>query len=119
MSTLIELFQPICLEVQSQIQDALKGIAGFLIQEYLPQIWHFKTERESVSFCINKNGVAAVIPGLVPNPDVSITVDHNYLSEALKMRKQPAYAYNTLSVVTNTPKGRTAYQFICKKLGIK
>ncbi|MBA3046008.1 MAG: hypothetical protein KKH41_06210 [Candidatus Thermoplasmatota archaeon] len=118
MTDLITVFEPICREVEGQIKGALGGLAGIVVKSYLPQHWIFVTETETVTFAVDSKGNASVANGTSASPDVIIGIDHKYLTEALKTRTRPSFDPKTFDLKFHTAKGRTAFNFIRKRLGL-
>jgi hypothetical protein len=88
------------------------------IKGYLPQAWVFITEKETITFYVDRGGKAYVESGSFNNPDVTITIDHDYLCEALRTRQQPSFGYKTLDVRAHTQKGQTAFNYLRGQLGL-
>lgn len=119
MTELELLFQPICEEVRKELRKVLSGIfTGQIVKGYLPQDWVFITEQETVTFSVDKKGNAAAKEGASQAPDVSISIDHDYLAAALKERKKPDFEYKTFEVKFHTGKGETAFGYLRKRLGL-
>ena len=118
MTTLKECFTPICREAEIEIKKNLRGLAGGIIRGYLPQLWIFKTENETVSFRVDNNGNTSVIEGSNNNPDVIIEIEHNYLVTALQTRSQPNFQPQFYDVKAITQKGQTAFGFLKKRFGL-
>jgi hypothetical protein len=114
-----ELFTPICQEVEKELKKVMKGLlTGPIIKGYLPQNWVFKTEADIITFSVDKKGNAITIEGASQAPDVTITIDHEYLAAALKERKKPDFEYKNFDVKFHTGKGETAFGYLRKRLGL-
>lgn len=119
MSCLKELFEPICQEVEKELKKVMKGLlTGPIIKGYLPQDWVFITEHETITFSVDKKGNAITTEGASQAPDVSISIDHDYLAAALKDRKKPDFDYKKFEVKFHTGKGETAFNYLRKRLGL-
>lgn len=119
MESLTAAFQPLCQEVQTELKKYLSGLltAGF-IKPYLPQHWLFITEHEEIIFSVDKKGNAAVSQNSGQSPDVTIKIDHDFLVEAIRSRKKPEGEPDTFEVSFQTEKGKTAFGYLRKHLGL-
>ena len=97
----------------------LSGIltSGF-IKPYLPQHWVFITEKETVTFMVEKKGDASVADGESETPDVTIKIDHDFLCQALKTREKPDFEPSHYDISFQTEKGKTAFGYLKKHLGL-
>ena len=118
MTCLIEFFESICGLIEEQIKPRLKGFTGIFILGYLPQNWVFITEEETVTLTIDKKGNATVVNGAADNPDVTIEIDHKYLSTVLKTKNTPSFPPEHSNVTLHTSKGKTAYNHLKKHFGL-
>ena len=119
MTALKGIFESICYEVEAELKSQLSGfISGAFIRAYLPQEWVFKTENETITFSVDRNGNASVRIGTGSKSDVTINIDHEYLSTALTTRSQPSFQPKKNNVKFHTSKGRTAFNFLKKKFGL-
>jgi len=118
MTQLTDAFQPVCQDAQVKLKGVLRGLFGGMVKGYLPQKWIFRTESEAVTFSVAKAGTASVEAGEGSPPDVIITIDHDYLLEALRTRKRPEVEPRNLDVEFRTEKGRTAFNYIRKEIGV-
>jgi hypothetical protein len=119
MSSLNVLFIPICQEVEKELKKVMKGLlTGPIIKGYLPQDWVFKTDVETITFSVDKKGNAVTTEGASQAPDVTISIDREYLAAALKERKKPEFEYKKFEVKFHTGKGETAFNYLRKRLGL-
>jgi hypothetical protein len=118
MTCLISLFDPICNEIESELKEALKGLFGGIVRNYLPQQWIFKTDLETVTLYVDIDGNTQVKDGLGSTPDVTIDSDHEYLSTILRMRDRPSFPQKWFNVSFQTPKGETAFNFLRGRFGL-
>lgn len=107
-------------EVTAQVQGGLRGLGGFLVKGYLPQSWYFVTETGSAFLVVDKAGTATVHDGQAPAPDVTITWTDRAFHAAMVLRDQSQIprADGAPDVVTHTGKGKTAFNFVRKHLGL-
>ena len=118
MPTVESLLKTICLEVDAKLKPNLIGIKGIIVRGYLPQAWVFKTQKETVTFHVDRDGKASTMGGGTDKPDVTITADHEMLIEALKTRKNPAGDFKPPKIDSHTSKGRTAFNMLRDRLGL-
>jgi hypothetical protein len=119
MTELMEIFGSLCPEVEKELKPKLSSILlGSFIRGYLPQSWVFKTEKETVTFSVDKKGNAAVKEGEVEDPDVTIEIDHEFLVEALQTRSQPKLSPKRNEINFLSTKGETAFNFLKKRFGL-
>lgn len=117
--SLIESFQPLCSEVQKEVQKVLKSILlGPMISGYLPQKWIFATSQEVVTFCLEITGEAHVVEGTVKDPDVLIKISHDPLMEILKTMEKPEKKPDILEISFHTKKGEAAFGYMRKRFGL-
>jgi hypothetical protein len=119
MSEIAEIFESLIPEVEKELKPKLNSILlGSFIRGYLPQRWVFKTEKETVTFSVDKKGNATVKEGEVDDPDVKIELDHEFLVEALKTRTQPEGDPEKKEFKFLTTKGETAFNLLKKRFGL-
>jgi len=112
------IFGSICSEVENELKARLSRLGGFLVRGYLPQHWVFRTDLETVTFCVDGNGNASVMAGASSTPDVTIDIDHQYLSTVLRARSRPSFPPQWFNVSSHTPKGKTAFNFLRGRFGL-
>lgn len=119
MTFLVNIFKPICYEVESELKPKLNGFfTGPIVRGYLPQCWVIKTEKETVTFSLDNNGNTSVKTGAGSRPDVTIDIDHEYLSEALATRNQPSFVPKKSDITFHSQKGKTAFNFLRQRFGL-
>jgi len=120
MSCIQGLLSQFCIEVERELKPKIESMwTGWAVKGYLPQNWIFKVDNEIITFSIDKDGNANVRAGTVSNPDVVITWEHDLLAHVLKTRnKQGIPPGEVPRVETLTPKGRTAFNTLRKRIGI-
>jgi hypothetical protein len=119
MKSLEGIFESICSEVEKELKPMLGGLlTGPMIRGYLPQNWIFITEEKTVTFTVDKKGNAAIENGASDEPDVTIEIDHEYLTTALETRTQPSISPKKNEITFHTKKGETAFNFLKKRFGL-
>jgi len=114
----LSLLRSVCPEIEGELRPSLKGLKGALIRGYLPQTWVFRTERETVTLRVDDDGSASAKAGGAEEPDVVISMDHELLTLALESRESPEGDFEPPTIEYGTRKGRTAFKFLRKKLGL-
>jgi len=118
MSTALGLLRSICPEVEGELKPNLKGLKGAIVRGYLPQIWVFKTDKETVTLRVDQEGHVCAKAGGAREPDVVIRIDHRLLTFALESRERPEGDIKPPEIEYNTKKGKTAFKFLRKRLGL-
>ncbi|HUV60537.1 MAG TPA: hypothetical protein VMW71_00010 [Thermoplasmata archaeon] len=118
MSCIKDLLNDLCRDVEAELKPKATGfLTGWLVQNYLPQNWVFKTEQESVIFHVTKTGSATVKNGDLKTPDVIIEWDHDSLSTVLRTRSSAGISHPP-RVSIRTSKGKAGYDQLRKRIGI-
>jgi hypothetical protein len=119
MSEIKEIFESLIPEVEKELKPKINSILmGPFIRGYLPQNWIFKTEKETVTFTVDKKGNAVVKEGEEEDPDVTIELDHDYMVQALKTKSQPEGDPKKREIKFHTSKGETAFNLLKKRFGL-
>jgi hypothetical protein len=119
MSEIAEIFESLIPEVEKELKPKINSILmGPFIRGYLPQNWVFKTEKETVTFTVDKKGNATVKEEEEENPDVVVELDHDFMVQALKTRSQPEGDPNKKEIEFHTSKGETAFNLLKKRFGL-
>jgi hypothetical protein len=71
-----------------------------------------------VTLRVEKEGGVSAKAGGAKEPDVLIKIDHRLLTLALKTRERPEGDFEPPEVEYTSRKGRTAFKFLRKKLGL-
>ncbi len=122
MARVIELLQQLAPRIEAQLKPNLRGLTGFLVRGYLPQVWLFDTGKEQVSLQVNSSGDVRISTGSVGSVDVLITTSHDVLYSALEaamgLRSRESVIAGPVKPEFRTPKGRTAFNFLRRRLGL-
>jgi len=115
MSCIQELLNGISKEVEGKVGPWL-----IFIRSYLPQNWVFKTEKETMTFTVGRDG-KAVISSLASNePDVVIEWTHDMLCLALKTRDRKAIPPGEKPKINIfSKKGEAAFKFLRQTFGFQ
>lgn len=106
-------------EIESQLKPQLRGFFGGIIRGYLPQVWAFRTERDSASLTVSVAGSVTVSNGILDRHDVLITWSYAQLTAALRTRDQSQVPPGPPPTVDfRTQKGRTAFSFLRSRFGL-
>ncbi|MEM2839017.1 MAG: hypothetical protein QXE18_02855 [Thermoplasmata archaeon] len=115
MGCVQELLGVICREVEGRVAPWL-----IFIRSYLPQSWVFRTEKEVVTFSLNKDGKASVIPAATDEADVIVDWKHDLLCHVLRTRdKKSVPAGEKPEIRILTKKGDAAYRFLRQTFGFE
>lgn len=118
MTCILELVGRISPEIEARLRPHLRGLGGFLVAGYLPQVWVLSTDEETVTLHVDGQGDAEALTGRAPNPDVTITTTHAALSTVLRTRNRAAVPQAPLQIKAHTAKGRTAFRFLRNRFGL-
>jgi len=119
MSCIESLLKGICPEIEARVKPNLNGLAGFIIQGYLPQVWRFETEKEKVTLVVDSKGGAFVTMSIPSQVDVTVRWKHDLLATALRTRSREFIPPNEApEVLLHTGKGKSAYGYLRQRLGI-
>jgi hypothetical protein len=118
MLTVLEIVTGICPEIQSELQKNLHGFFGGIIRGYLPQTWHFVTERGSATLSVDSAGKAAAHDGEKGQPDVVIRTTSQILEAALIQRDRSKVPVGNFEATPTTSKGKTAFTFLRGRFGL-
>jgi hypothetical protein len=117
MSCLESLLTKTARTFEGELRSRLQGFFGSIIRAYLPQVWVFATDQETVSLSIDATGRATVANGALPHPDVTVEIPHDRLRAALKAGRKGAVPPGPLTVTPHTAKGRAAFDYLKGRLG--
>ena len=113
------LLERICPEIEAQVKPYLRGVAGPIIGNYLPQDWVFETEMESCTLYVDTEGNARVFPGSGSERDVTIDWKHDSLVAVLESRNSESVQSGDYpNVIAHTNKGRAAFNLLRKRFGL-
>lgn len=118
MEALVPLLQRVAREVEPQVRSQLGGFFGGMIRAYLPQTWVFRTERESATLSVDREGGVTVVDTPAANPDVTIEATADHLAAALTTRSRSKVPSGAFHVTAHTSKGRTAFDYLRGRLGL-
>jgi hypothetical protein len=119
MTCIENLLSNLRCEVEDQVKPALgRLLVGGIVRGYLPQLWMFKTECETVGLSVDSCGNASISTTNLRDPDVTITTTHAILSTILSTRSRSSVPPGPYEVLTHTQKGRTAFNYLRGRLGL-
>jgi len=119
MSCIESILRGLCPEIESRVKPNLRGLAGFIVQGYLPQVWRFETERDKVSLVVDATGSASVTLAIPSQIDVIVRWKHDLLATVLRTRSREFIPEGeSPEVLLLTSKGRSAYSYLRQQLGI-
>jgi len=119
MSCISGLLTTICPEIEQYLKPNLRGIQGLVIAGFLPQVWTFESEHETVSLVVGREGNAFVQVGGRADRDVTVRLSHDYLASVLRTRSAASIPAGVRPVVMfHTAKGRSAFNYLRGRLGL-
>lgn len=104
--------------VETHVKSKLVGMSGMVFRSQLPQVWSFKIDQEEFSFTADKTGTIQVSEGLAEHPDVLVETSYERLLVALNSGTPAESIPSTIGVRFGSTRGRRAYFYIRKNLGI-
>lgn len=119
MSCIEGLLTNLCPEIERRLKPNLRGIRGLFVQGYLPQMWVFETEAETVTFSVDSQGNAQVRQGTFQSPDVVIRWKHDFLASVLRTRNRASVPGGIHPIfMFHTAKGRAAFNYLRGRFGL-
>ena len=118
MSCLEGLLRDAARELEPQLQRQLRGFFGGMVRHYLPQVWVFETDQETVALSVDATGAVAVRPGHDANADVTVRLGHDQLRAALTSRSRDRVPPGAVDVTPRTAKGKAAFGLLRGRLGL-
>jgi hypothetical protein len=118
MASIAGILERLAPSIESEVRSRLQGFLGGILRGYLPQTWVFRTEQETASLVVERDGKVAVVPAAAPSPDVTIEIGHDRLAAALTTRSREGLPPGPMTVTPHTAKGRTAFDYLRGRLGL-
>ncbi len=118
MSCILGLFDSVGHGIEEQLRPFLSGFTGVLVRSYLPQQWVFETEQETGTFGVDSTGRTWIRAGGTNAPDITVKTSHARLERGLKTRDRSSVPPGPFEVTAHTPKGRTAFDLLAKRIGL-
>jgi hypothetical protein len=104
-------------DLEREIAPRLQGFMGSILRSYLPQTWVLRTESETASLTVDRQGKATITPKALPNPDVTIQAKRSILLASLTQGSKARAATSDFHVTMHTSKGKTAFEFLRQRFG--
>lgn len=119
MDAIQMLLERICVDIEAELKPPLRGIAGPIIGNYLPQSWVFETEMGNCTLFVDTEGNARVFPDSGADRDVTIHWKYDSLRTLLESRSaESVQTLGSPTIVAHTHKGQTAFTFLRKRFGL-
>jgi hypothetical protein len=119
VSELESLLSTLRPEIETQLEPHLHGFFGRVVRGYLPQVWAFKTEVESVSLTVSAAGSVRVTSGIARDYDVRITWGQKQLVSALRTRDRSRVPHGDAPIFDfRSRRGKRAFSFLRARLGL-
>ncbi len=104
-------------DLEREIAPRLQGFMGAIMRSYLPQTWVLRTESETVSLTVDRQGKATVTPKALPDPDVTIEAKQATMLTSLSQGSKTKARTSDFHVTMHTSKGKTAFEFLRTRFG--
>jgi hypothetical protein len=118
MSCVETVLRGVARDLETEVQNRLKGFFGGMLRHYLPQTWVFRTEDGTASLRVDERGQVTVAPGALAPADVTVEVGHDRLKQMLTTRARDPHPSGPLNVTTHSAKGKAAFGFLRERLGL-
>ena len=117
MNALAQALQKMAPDLEKELASRLQGFLGAILRSYLPQTWVLKSETESASMTVDRQGKATIVPHEVAGADVTIEAKQAVLLAALTQGASSKARSTDFHVTMHTGKGKTAFEFLRKRFG--
>jgi hypothetical protein len=119
MGKVEELLQGFCVEAEAELRPRLQGFTGMILGSFLPQVWVFETESESVTVRASQDGRICIVPADGLQRDLTIKWREDMLCNVLQARSRIGVPEGEVpEVVRHTQKGGAAFNYLRGRLGI-
>jgi len=118
MGELADLLAEAGQQWEPELKRRLQGMLGGIFRAYLPQAWVFRTEAETATLEVDRDGRVTVEEGEPKPPDVTVEVPLRRLASALRAAGRETIPPGELKVTPHTAKGRTAFDYLRSRLGL-
>lgn len=119
MDRVQQLLSGVCEDIEGQVKSRLHGGIAELVRDYLPQVWVFETECGACTLLVDTEGYARVHPGSDRSRDVTIIWRRESLESVLASRSRDKLkAGDYPDVLVNTEKGRAAFNYLKREIGL-
>ncbi len=119
MECIEDLLRGFCVDAERALKPSLRGFKALVLRPYLPQIWTFETESETVNVLADTDGGVSISHADNLQRDVTIAWEHSLMCEVLSMRSGTSIPEGERPTITyHTAKGRAAFEFLKGRLGL-
>lgn len=119
MDSVRQLLRSLCEDVECQIKPNLWGALGSIVHDYLPQVWVFETETNSYTLFLDTEGYARVFSGADRDRDITIHWKEKAFEAVLSSgSRDTAHLIDYPDVFVHTDKGRAAFNYLRKEIGL-
>lgn len=119
MGRIEELLTGFCVDAEGELKPKLSGFTGLLLRGFLPQVWVFETESESVTVLADSNGNVSIQHGDGFQRDLTIRWRHDLLCKVLETKSKDCVPSGEIpTVVRHTAKGGAAFNYLKGRLGL-
>jgi hypothetical protein len=119
MGRVEDLLSGFCVDAENELKPKLQGFTGLFLRGFLPQVWVFETESESVTVLAEPNGNVSIRQGDGFQRDLTIRWRHDLLCQVLETRTKDCVPIDERpTVVRHTDKGGAAFNYLKGRLGL-
>jgi len=119
MGRVEDLLAGFCVDAERELKPKLQGFTGLFLRGFLPQVWVFETESESVTVLADTNGNVSIRQGDGFQRDLTIRWRHDLLCKVLETKtKDCVPSGEKPTVVRHTDKGGAAFNYLRGRLGL-
>lgn len=119
MGRVEELLAGFCADAEAELRPKLQGFTGLILGGFLPQVWVFETESESVAVLADTSGKVSIKPGDGLQRDLTIRWRQDLLCGVLATRSKGSVPSGEVpTVIRHTQKGSAAFNYLRGRLGI-
>jgi len=114
-----ELLSGFCVQAEAELKPKLQGFTGMILGGFLPQVWVFETESESVTVIADANGRVTIRPGDGLQRDLTIRWKEDLLCGVLETRSRRGVPIGEVpTVIRHSQKGGAAFNYLKGRLGL-
>lgn len=119
MGQVENLLSGFCVDAEKELKPRLEGLTGLFLKNFLPQVWVFETESETVTVLADPQGNVSIRQGDGFQRDLTIKWRHDLLCNVLQTRTKDSVPNGEMpTVVCHTNKGGAAFNYLKGRLGL-
>jgi len=119
MGRVEDLLSGFCVDAEGELKPKLQGFTGLVLRGFLPQVWVFETESESVTVMADADGHVSIKQADGLQRDLTIRWRHDLLCQVLETKtKDCVPSGETPTIVRHTAKGGAAFNYLKGRIGL-